>query len=466
MRYPLVIIGAGLAGLAAGIRFARFGEPVLILEKHNKPGGLNSYYTRQGHLLETGLHAMTNFAPRENRHAPLNKLFRQLKLSRRDFTTHQQYRSEIRFAGGHQLAFSNDFQMLQDEIARLFPASIDNFIRLTKSTDEYDPFTPTPWVSTREQLSAILQNELLENMLLWPIMLYGNSEEHDMDFSQFVILFRSIFREGLFRPAGNMRDFLSQLVDYYQQLGGEIRFQTGVEKLETDNGRVSGVRLTKGECIECDQVLSTAGFPTTMALLANPAENKAEPVPGNISLYESIYLLPVEHKQKLQQDLTMVFYNNQQKFCFCKPKEAVDLAGGVICFSDNFQGLATEKTTQIRVTHLANFDRWQLASKAEYQAMKKDYSAKSARITADLIGDFQEHITFQDSFTPMTIARYTGKARGAVYGMPRKIKDGLTNLDDLIIAGTDQGFLGIIGSMLSGVAMVNRHILQRSSHAA
>ena len=86
-----------MSGIAAGIRFARFGQKVLILEKHSVPGGLNSYYYRKGVLFETGLHAMTNYAVAGDRHAPLNRLFRQLKLSRKRFATHEQFTSEILF---------------------------------------------------------------------------------------------------------------------------------------------------------------------------------------------------------------------------------------------------------------------------------------------------------------------------------------------------------------------------------
>jgi len=82
-KYPLLIIGGGLSGLAAGIRFARFGQKVLILEKHSKIGGLNSYYHRKGKLLETGLHAVSNFAPPEDKHAPLNRLLRQHRKRRK-----------------------------------------------------------------------------------------------------------------------------------------------------------------------------------------------------------------------------------------------------------------------------------------------------------------------------------------------------------------------------------------------
>ena len=120
-HYPLLIIGGGLSGLAAGIRFARFGQKVLILEKHSKAGGLNSYYYRKGRLLETGLHAITNYAPPDDRHAPLNRLLRQLKIPRKTLKLHQQITSEILFPGKGSLLFSNDFSLLQSQITEHFP---------------------------------------------------------------------------------------------------------------------------------------------------------------------------------------------------------------------------------------------------------------------------------------------------------------------------------------------------------
>ncbi|MEC7183375.1 MAG: FAD-dependent oxidoreductase, partial [Bdellovibrionota bacterium] len=47
-KYDVIVIGAGLSGLAAGIRLAMFGKKVCILEKHSIPGGLNSFYQRKG----------------------------------------------------------------------------------------------------------------------------------------------------------------------------------------------------------------------------------------------------------------------------------------------------------------------------------------------------------------------------------------------------------------------------------
>ena len=73
---------------------------------------------------------------------------------------------------------------------------------------------------------------------------------------------------------------------------------------------------------------------------------------------------------------------------------------------------------------------------------------------------FRGRIIDTDMFTPTTIVRYTGHENGAVYGSPEKHLDGRTHLENLFICGTDQGLVGIIGSITSGIAMAKRHCLR------
>ncbi|MFC1523793.1 phytoene desaturase family protein [Thermodesulfobacteriota bacterium] len=459
MRYPLVIIGGGLSGLAAGIRCARFGHKTLILEKHTIPGGLNSYYYRKGILLETGLHAMTNYAEAADRRAPLCQLFRQLKLSRRNFVTHQQTISEIQFLNRERLLFSNDLDLLSGEIARAFPHCIDRFVGLVETIRNYDSFTPAPWVSTRSRLKEALGDDLLIEMLLCPLMFYGNSEEHDMDFSQFVIMFRSIFLEGFFRPEGTIKDFLDQLLEQFKSFGGEIRLRSGVKEILRDQDRVQGVVLESGETIPCEYLLSTAGYPNTLGILQEKNSTEMKQHTGRISFVEMMYFLSQEAKQHLVTDRTIIFYNDSDKFSYRRPGLPVDVASGVICFPDHFTGLPERERMQLRVTHIANYQDWKQAPDADYQRMKGEWGMKSQKIIGKIIGNYQNDIVYEDSFTPVTIEKFTGKAEGAVYGSPRKIKDGSTAYENLFVAGTDQGFLGIVGSMLSGVSIVNQHIL-------
>ena len=77
VKYDTIIIGAGLSGLAAGIRLAYYDQNVLILEKHTTIGGLNSFYRLRGRNYDVGLHAITNYAAPGTRTGPLAKLLNQ-----------------------------------------------------------------------------------------------------------------------------------------------------------------------------------------------------------------------------------------------------------------------------------------------------------------------------------------------------------------------------------------------------
>ena len=455
--YQLIIIGAGLSGLAAGIRAARFGRKTLIVDQHHRPGGLNSYYKFQGHLLETGLHAMTNFAPPQKKRAPLNLLFRQLHLSRRDFKVREQIGSEIAFPGT-SLHFSNEPELLQAEVEKHFPACTDRFRRLRRDIAAHDPFQPAPWQSARRFVAGHLHEPLLENMLFLPLMLYGNPEEDDMALSQFVIMFRAIFEEGLFRPENDMSVFLDMLVRQYEDFGGTIRYRTAVDEICINGGRVQGIRLADGSELSAEAVLSTAGLPETIRLSGWEAPTAR--YSGKMSFTETISLLPASVRPSVRHDRTLIFYSTASGFHYRRPQSLQDSSWGVICFPDNFSGINARDFFSIRVTNPASYPLWRGLNSEAYTREKALCRKNAVQISEQYVGPYSPAIVHQDSFTPLTIERFTRKAEGAVYGSPVKIADGATPWPNLFIAGTDQGYLGIVGSMLSGISIVNHHLLQ------
>ena len=458
MNVPFLIIGGGLSGLAAAIRYARFFPDVLLLEKHSRMGGLNSYFYRNGRLIETGLHAITNYAEPTNKKAPFNQLLRQLKLHRSHLHIHEQIRSEICFAGKESLLFANSFEVLHDQIVSKFPRSANGFNDLVTAITSYDPFRPQPFTSAKVFLHHFLQDPLLVDMLLCPLMFYGSSMENDMDLGQFVIMFRSIFQEGMFRPHGTIKDFLDLLLAHYQQFGGKILLQSRVARILHDNRNVSAVELETGEVIHCDRILSTIGYQETMHLLG---EKTSDDSSNRLGFIESIFRLPVACRGSLPLDRTIIFYNTADTFQYQRPQTLVDFNSGVICFPSNFQGIEPQDYFEIRSTHLADYFSWKSlqTNRAAYLAKKGQAARRSVESIEEIIGNFSENIVYEDTFTPLTIEHFTAKKEGAIYGHPRKFKDGKVGYDNLFLAGTDQGFLGIVGSMLSGVSMVNHHIL-------
>ena len=446
--------------MAAAIRFARYSSDVILLEKHTKIGGLNSYYYRNKILLETGLHAVTNYAEADEKHAPLNKLFRQLKLKRKKFLTYPQTLSEINFAENTNLLFSNNFETLTNEIFTKFHASRHGFTQLVDAISGYDPFIPRPYRSAKKFVYKYLGDELLTDMLLCPLMYYGSSVENDLDLSQFVIMFRSIYKEGMFRPEGTIKTFLNMLLDHYKNLGGTIKLSANVVRILHHNDTVNGVELENGEIIECDSIISTIGLDETKGLLGTARTKESE---ARLGFIESIFLLKKDIESLLPKDRTIIFYNKGNRFHYSNPDDVVDLRSGVICFPGNFQGREEQQFIEIRTTHLASYARWLEKSQDDqkYKNTKDEVSLESLSTVEGFIGNFSHRIVYRDTFTPLTIKRYTSKIDGAIYGSPVKIKDGNIGYSNLFIAGTDQGFLGIVGSMLSGVSMVNQHILPK-----
>ena len=67
-----------------------------------------------------------------------------------------------------------------------------------------------------------------------------------------------------------------------------------------------------------------------------------------------------------------------------------------------------------------------------------------------------DRVVWSDLATPLTLERYTGHARGALYGGTRKDREGACGYGNLHLIGADQGFHGLVGALLSGVTVYNR----------
>ncbi|MHB0959876.1 MAG: phytoene desaturase family protein [Pirellulaceae bacterium] len=456
--YDTIIIGAGLSGLAAGIRLAYYNKRVCILERHTTIGGLNSFYRQRGREFDVGLHAVTNYAPQGSKRGPLARLLRQLRFRWEDFALAPQAGSSVVFPGV-ALRFNNDFRLFESEVAAHFPDQKDRLRKLVSQLVDYDDLDGELFYrSTREFLAGTITDPLLREMILCPIMWYGNARERDMDFGQFCIMFRSIFLEGFARPLTGVRLILRNLVRRFRSLGGELRLRSGVERIRIEAGRAVGVVLDNGEELEARNVLSSAGIVETMRLSGEPPETT--PARGQMSFIETISVLD-RLPQQLGHGQTIVFFNDSDTFHWQRPQDDLcDVRSGVICSPNNFlyEGEVLADGV-IRVTLMADFDRWCQLPDDAYRLAKLHWYDRTLESATRFIPDYRHHVIDTDMFTPRTIHRYTWHDNGAVYGAPDKRLDGRTRYEHLYICGTDQGYVGIVGSILSGILVTNRHLL-------
>ncbi len=231
--------------------------------------------------------------------------------------------------------------------------------------------------------------------------------------------------------------------------------------IRTDGGRAIGVELENGQQLECRNVLSSAGIAETMRLSGVEPSSSATRSAGQMSFIEAISVLD-RQPQQLGHDQTIVFFNDSDTFHWQRPDdELCDTRTGVICSPNNFMyGSDVMEEGVIRVTMIADFRRWSNLSEEAYRLAKLAWYDRSAESTVRFVPDYRGYVIDTDMFTPRTIRRFTWHDNGAVYGAPDKRLDGRTSIENLYICGSDQGYVGIIGTILSGTLIANRYLLR------
>jgi phytoene dehydrogenase-like protein len=222
-----------------------------------------------------------------------------------------------------------------------------------------------------------------------------------------------------------------------------------------------GVVLESGAELEARRVISSAGWVETMRLCDDVSHVETRHA-GRLSFAETISILDAP-PQKIGYNQTIVFFNDSEKLHWRKPEsDFCDVRTGVICSPNNFRYAEGEELDEgaIRITALANFDRWVSLDEEQYRLEKLRWYDRIAASAVRFMPEFRGRVIDTDMFTPKTIRRFTWHENGAVYGAPRKQLNGTTHLENVFLCGTDQGFVGIVGSIISGIAIANRHCLK------
>ena len=467
VHYDAVIIGAGMSGLAAAVRLSMFGQKVLLLEKHNAAGGLNSFYARGNRKYDVGLHALTNWVPEGAKGTPLTKLLRQLRIKREELDLCPQLGSLIKM-GGKQLRVNNHFPDLMDDVAKVFPKAIDQFRALDNYISNIDEAAlEANGGSARALLDEKISDPLLRDMLLLPTCFYGSALENDIEVSQFAIMWRSLFKEGFARPFIGVRQVIRLLLDRCREHQVDRRMKCGVKQIVVCGSRATALILDDGTEVTTNKIYSSAGAVETQRLRSDCSSQVAQNEIGRLGYLETIATYKPEEFSQFKWNETIIFFCDEERFNYQSPKALVDPKSGVICIPNNYNYGTERKLDEgwLRVTALANHDAWCRLPEEEYLAQKTVWLNQLNRVARNHLSPVSDTahnaaLTSSDVFTPRTVRKFTGHLNGAIYGSPIKRRDGRTDLENLFIIGTDQGFLGVTGAMLSGISMANLHGLK------
>ncbi|MGI8688750.1 MAG: phytoene desaturase family protein [Thermomicrobiales bacterium] len=285
----VAIIGAGMGGLAAAIRMAIRGASVTIFEQGSQPGGKMNRWTRDGWIFDTGPSLLT---------MPwvLRDLFADAGCALDDHLMLDPVDPvcRYRFADGAHLDVTTDSARMAANIEALSPRDVPAFSRfLAYSGDLYataaepflrHPMRPAMLLRARKDLFRFGFRPRDLAKVASPRSVHGTVQRffHDPRLRQvfdryatyngsspyhapaaFCLIPFVEFSTGAWHPQGGMYRISEALTALAERVGVTLHLDAPVAAITHRQGRATGVRLTSGEEIAADAVISNVDVLTT-----------------------------------------------------------------------------------------------------------------------------------------------------------------------------------------------------------
>jgi phytoene desaturase len=280
MKPTVIVIGAGLGGIAAAAHLAQRGLHVTVFEKNARPGGRCDRVSRDGHHFDTGPTLFIMPHAYEDEFAALGtSLHALLDLRRVDPT----YR--LVFDDGSRLTLTSDMKAMHDQLEAIQPDSFQGFLRyLAEGHRHYDQamrhlvtrdfrtagdffnlrnlpllFSLKPLSRHYNHMSAFFAAPRLKSAFTFQDVYMGLSP-FDAP-ATFSMMPYTEMAHGVWYPQGGMYRVVEALMEIAREAGVEFAYNTAVQQIEVRGGRAQGVLLQDGQRLAADAVLANADLP-------------------------------------------------------------------------------------------------------------------------------------------------------------------------------------------------------------
>lgn len=276
----VVVVGAGLAGLATALRLRGAGREVVVVERGNGPGGRAGRIDRDGYCLDTGPSVFT--APEvvaDTLAAVGDTLEDRLPLVRLETSYRAQY------ADGSSLDVHADPEEFAAEVARLagpaeaealrrYLADLADLYRLQLATfidrnldSPLDLLGPELLALARRggfgrlsrHVERYFADDRLRRLFSFQALYAGVSPFRAI--AAYAVIAQLDIGAGVWHPVGGIGAVPRALAAAAADAGVDFRYGATVEELETSGRRVSAVRLAGGDRLPADAVVVTTDQP-------------------------------------------------------------------------------------------------------------------------------------------------------------------------------------------------------------
>lgn len=454
-HYDVIVIGGALAGLSAALTLASKGKDVLVLERHNLPGGCATSFVRGGIEIEAALHEMMSIGSKDHR-LKVGQFFDDMGVDVDWLKVPEAYHASI---PGYEVTIHPGIEHCAREIADAVkvPGTYEKVLSLLKlCLSVYDSmnilgaksaskpemllkhtdFVKTAGYSAQEVIDTFdLPKGAVD--LLSPYWIYVGNKLSDLPFSIYAFLIGDYIGYGSYVPHKLSHEMSIKLAERAEALGVQIEYKQNVDKILARDGKVYGVRTARGDEIHADYVISAAYpnkvYTSMIEPLSEVPEKAIKMVNGrrlSLTNFTVIMILDKPAEELGIKDYSIFHGSTMDTDEIFENIKGTGNYDYLTCICHNLGNpdATPAGTCSFSITVLPRVDGWKTVTMDDYDRVRRETAAQMIDEMSRYLGvNLRDHIQELVIETPMTMARYTGSWNGCIYGY-------LHNMDDHIVA--------------------------------
>ncbi len=484
----MIIIGAGLAGLATGCYAQMNGYESKIFEHHSVAGGVASVWRRGDYLIDGGIHFLICHRPGTSIYEVYSEIGAVGSYEIADMTTYLRFIDET---GTKSIEFTQDLEKLEQDLIALAPEDteeIRSFVKEVEWLKDSPLLTDLGMSSSPPELKGrfdslkemwemrsfmkyftgkfatsakIYAKRNLKNPFLKTVIKYLFSPDGPIWFVIMMLASVAAGQLGLFKRG--CQEFVQSIVQKYESLGGQINYNATVAKIIVENDSAVGVLLTDGTEYRADIIVSAAdGRSTIFEMLDGKyIDEKIEKRYKTWKPYDPMVVVSFGVNRTFDDEAPLTMFMMKRPLMYMG-REIDCLPLRILNYGDEF---APEGKSVIQVMLETDWEPW-----FELRQDQEKYTAAKTEISADILDRLEEHfpgmrsqVEVTDVATPYTSWRYTLNHKGSPMGW-MLTKKTLTEVVPRTLPGLENFYMAghwvLPGGGVPGSIYTGRNVVQ------